>query len=218
MCEDAVSDVDFLLAPIIGQFGAKIPALSKFKAAMKWMNREHGLHLPSVKQNIVNQWVDYHAGQIRLRCTYLIRLWRKTPHQSRNPQIQVLKDVLSELVPALAAAAAAEEGTGAVDEAADAAADEAPEPEEGAVEEAAHNNTKKKKASEAPEGECGSRRNSSTARGSAGAGASSAASERSSCGPVSDGDSGYGVSRGQMPHDQLYTILFSPYIYADEIF
>ncbi|CAJ1453579.1 unnamed protein product [Effrenium voratum] len=93
-CEEALQEAYLPLSMILAQFGARLPSVNKFRAALLWLEETHALFLNSKKKD-VQAWADFNAGCLRARGVYAIRLWRKTPNRSKSAQVQMLKDILT---------------------------------------------------------------------------------------------------------------------------
>ncbi|CAE7540454.1 unnamed protein product [Symbiodinium sp. CCMP2592] len=93
---DAAVEAAFdVIAGLLASFGCTQPNMAKYKAAFEWVLEEHDIMGKDVLKKETQMWVDYHAGTLRARVIYLIRLYRKTP--DRSPKIQTLKDILAAL-------------------------------------------------------------------------------------------------------------------------
>ena len=107
MSDEAVIELDAIIGPVLAHYGMAIPPLPKFKvaqlqililltmrnfspeiiveseAAVRWLQGAYNLWPSGTKSKQITSWCDYNSGAIRSRIMYMIRLYRKTPGQSK---------------------------------------------------------------------------------------------------------------------------------------
>eukprot|EP00435_Cladocopium_sp_Y103_P002147 s4821_g1.t1 len=93
--EESVASLADTVSMVLAHFGTQIPLGSKIRAALFQVNANLGLWPAEALVKDVTSWAEVQGSILRVHCTYMVRLWRKTKHSSKNEVIQQLKDVLN---------------------------------------------------------------------------------------------------------------------------